>query len=63
VLVDDLPSELDLHHQDLLLGELVSAGVQALVSATELSPALQTHRPRARVFHVEQGQLRRDAGP
>lgn len=63
VLVDDLPSELDLHHQDLLLGELVSAGVQALVSATELSPALQTHRPRARVFHVEQGRLRRDAGP
>jgi DNA replication and repair protein RecF len=58
LLVDDLPSELDLGHQRLLLAELQASGLQALVSATELGPALAETASQARVFHVEQGQVR-----
>jgi DNA replication and repair protein RecF len=63
LLIDDLPSELDLEHQRLLLGELAASGAQALITATELGPAMAERRGRARLFHVEQGVLRPDPGP
>jgi DNA replication and repair protein RecF len=62
VLVDDLPSELDHAHQGLLLTELASAGLQALVSATEIGPAMAPWQPAARLFHVEQGRVALAAG-
>lgn len=55
LLVDDLPSELDPVHQHLLLAELCASGAQAIVTATDLSPALASIRARARLFHVEHG--------
>ena len=58
LLVDDLPSELDLDHQRLLLAELAASGAQALITATDLGPALAEVAASARLFHVEQGALR-----
>ncbi|WP_266157308.1 DNA replication/repair protein RecF [Dyella silvatica] len=53
--LDDLASELDLPHQQAVVGQLRSAGAQVLLTGTELPLALQG--PGARVFHVEQGRL------
>ena len=61
LLIDDLPSELDLPHQRLLLAELAAAGAQAVVSATDLGPALAEVAAAAHVFHVEQGVVRATA--
>jgi DNA replication and repair protein RecF len=58
LLVDDLPSELDPAHQRLLLAELTASGAQALITATDLGPALADVTARARLFHVEHGRLR-----
>jgi DNA replication and repair protein RecF len=63
LLVDDLPSELDLEHQRLLLAELAGSGAQALVTATELGPAMAEWQGGARLFHVEQGAVQPDPGP
>jgi DNA replication and repair protein RecF len=62
LLIDDLPSELDLGHQRLLLAELIQSGAQALVTATELGPAMAEQQAGARLFHVEQGAIRADPG-
>jgi DNA replication and repair protein RecF len=63
LLVDDLPSELDLEHQRLLLAELAGCGAQALVTATELGPAMAEWQGGARLFHVEQGAVQPNPGP
>lgn len=57
-LVDDLPSELDAQHRQLLLRQLSETGAQVFVTAIEPSAivdSLQT--PPSKVFHVEQGQV------
>ncbi len=57
ICLDDLASELDLAHQGALVGRLVAAGAQVLLTGTELP----THVAQVAhtLFHVEQGQVRR----
>ena len=57
VCLDDLASELDLAHQAALVGQLIRANAQLLLTGTELPAALRDQP--ARVFHVEQGQMAR----
>lgn len=57
VCLDDLASELDQAHQAAVVGQLVSARAQVLLTGTELPLALQPF-PVA-VFHVEQGLFNR----
>ena len=57
VCLDDLASELDEAHQASVVGELIAAGVQVLLTGTELPTALKT--TSSRVFHVEQGHVSR----
>ena len=58
VVLDDLPSELDVEHQGTVLRLLVAGGGQVFMSCTELPAALEATHAQARVFHVEQGQVR-----
>ncbi|WP_049621300.1 DNA replication/repair protein RecF [Frateuria defendens] len=55
ICLDDLASELDVAHQEAVIGQVVAADAQALVTGTEVSPALRA--VAARMFHVEQGHL------
>ena len=54
ICLDDLASELDQSHQAAVVTQLMAANIQALLTGTEVLPALVT--AAARVFHVEQGQ-------
>ena len=54
--LDDLASELDLHHQRSLVEQLASCGAQVLITGTELPRSLEG-RADTRVFHVEQGSV------
>lgn len=56
LLFDDLPSELDLVHQQRVFDRLASLPAQMLLTATGTSTALQGLEPQ-RVFHVEHGRL------
>lgn len=55
VCLDDLASELDIPHQSAVVGQLLQASAQVLVTGTELPAPLQGLS--AQVFHVEQGHL------
>lgn len=55
VCLDDLASELDLPHQVSVVGELVHARAQILVTGTDMPRALIDTLKQT--FHVEQGQL------
>ncbi|MEP6897615.1 MAG: DNA replication/repair protein RecF [Rhodanobacter sp.] len=57
VCLDDLASELDVTHQAAVVGQLISANAQVLITGTDIPFALQP--VPAHVFHVEQGQLTR----
>ena len=57
VCLDDLASELDQAHQAAIVGRLTAAGVQVLITGTELPTALKDTPHR--LFHVEQGQVSR----
>ena len=57
VCLDDLASELDQAHQRAVIGQLMGASAQILLTGTELPAAMQGLP--ARVFHVEQGELSR----
>jgi len=58
IALDDLPSELDRHHQRRVLDHLhAQPGLQLFVTATEAPAALAEAGIRARVFHVEQGRI------
>jgi DNA replication and repair protein RecF len=59
VCLDDLASELDLSHQHRVLIALLASGAQVLLTATETPPVLADLPPPSRLFHVEQGQVRR----
>ena len=58
-LVDDLPSELDQHHKDFLLKQLVSVQAQIFitgVNADELQALVADYSHS--MFHVEHGQIK-----
>jgi DNA replication and repair protein RecF len=57
VLLDDLPSELDRHHQEQVVASL-QTHAQVFVTSTELPAVLQRPEAAVRQFHVEQGRLR-----
>lgn len=57
VCLDDLASELDQEHQYSVIGQLIDAKAQILLTGTAMPVAMEG-RP-ARVFHVERGALSR----
>lgn len=58
ILLDDLASELDQAHQELLLGWLDGTPAQRFVTSTELRPGWPGHLlASAARFHVEQGRV------
>ncbi|MBL4814228.1 MAG: DNA replication/repair protein RecF [Shewanella sp.] len=57
-LVDDLPSELDAKHRQLLLQQLTDTGAQVFVTAIDPAAILDSlNTPPSKVFHVEQGRV------
>ena len=58
VVLDDLPSELDVRHQAAVLELLIGRGGQVFLSSTEVPVALEGTQAAKRVFHVEQGRVR-----
>lgn len=58
VLLDDLASELDRHHQQRVLARVLGSGAQVFITGTEVPPALAALDPPVRLFHVEQGAIR-----
>lgn len=57
-LVDDLPSELDAKHRQLLLQQLTDTGAQILVTAIEPAAIVDSlNTPPTKVFHVEHGRV------
>lgn len=57
-LVDDLPSELDAQHRQLLLKQLTDTGAQVFVTAIEPAAIVDSlPKPPSKVFHVEQGRV------
>jgi DNA replication and repair protein RecF len=59
VCLDDLASELDLGHQQLVLDTVAASGAQVLLTGTQVPDALRESGLRYLRFHVEQGQVRR----
>lgn len=59
VALDDMASELDQTHQASLLAQLSDAGVQVLMSGTEVPASIRAHSGPIAVFHVEHGELTR----
>ena len=58
IALDDLASELDSSHQELVMNLLCAAGAQVLISGIE-EPACMRHiQSPVRMFHVEHGQVR-----
>lgn len=57
VLLDDLPSELDLAHQAQVVASL-NAAAQVFMTGTEFPAVLGERAVPCRTFHVEQGRLR-----
>lgn len=58
IALDDLTSELDGAHQQVVVEMLRGVGAQILVSGVEFPQSLQTAAPDTAVFHVEHGGLR-----
>jgi len=58
LLIDDISSELDCHHQQIILSELAKLPVQSFISSTDfnLVTSLETDES-ATVFHVEHGRI------
>jgi len=55
ILVDDLPSELDLQHRHLFMDLLYSIGGQVFVTATDSNLLQLAAYPEKKTFHVEHG--------
>jgi len=53
LLLDDISSELDTHHQQLVLDELALLPIQAFITSTDLS----LNKYQAKVFHVKHGAI------
>lgn len=62
VLLDDLASELDRGHQQRVLARLLASGTQVFLTGTEVPAALSALDTPVRLFHVEQGTIRAEAG-
>ncbi|MBR9728859.1 DNA replication/repair protein RecF [Shewanella intestini] len=57
-LVDDLPSELDAKHRQLLLKQLTETGAQIFVTAIDPAAIVDSlSLPPERMFHVQQGKI------
>lgn len=57
ILVDDLPSELDLQHRQLFMDLLYSIGGQVFVTATDSDLLQLSAYPEKKTFHVERGSV------
>ncbi|MBW1916174.1 MAG: hypothetical protein JRI86_14780, partial [Deltaproteobacteria bacterium] len=58
LLIDDLPSELDMEHQEIVLGLLTKLPSQVVLSCIDLRQ-LETAEGRAKkLFHVKQGHVK-----
>jgi len=57
VLLDDLPSELDLAHQRVVVEALTREAAQVFLSSTEVPACLLDVAAPYRSFHVEQGRV------
>lgn len=58
LLIDDLTSELDHEHQQLVLDKLNKLPLQTFITSTELSLSARLKQPvNTGVFHVEHGQI------
>jgi DNA replication and repair protein RecF len=57
ILVDDLPSELDLEHRCLFMDLLYSIGGQVFVTATDINLLQLNAYSERKVFHVKHGEL------
>jgi DNA replication and repair protein RecF len=58
LLIDDISSELDASHQEIILNELVSLPVQTFITSTDSSLArIAESNPVFSAFHVKHGQL------
>ena len=58
LLIDDISSELDASHQEIILNELVSLAVQTFITSTDSSLArIAESNPVFSAFHVKHGQL------
>jgi DNA replication and repair protein RecF len=58
IALDDLASELDTAHQELVVKLLCAANAQVLISGIEQPLALHHIQASPRMFHVEHGQVR-----
>lgn len=56
VCLDDLASELDIPHQEAVVGLLEEVDAQVLITGTEVPVTVAKHE--IRLFHVEHGQIR-----
>jgi len=57
VALDDLPSELDLAHQRVVVDLAVEVGAQVLITGTEMPAALRENVTPIQLFHVEHGEI------
>ncbi|MDF1588219.1 MAG: DNA replication/repair protein RecF [Gammaproteobacteria bacterium] len=57
LLIDDLSSELDVHHQLLVLKELSRSPAQCFITTTDFSLSERIKEIAHKVFHVKHGQL------
>jgi len=62
LMLDDLSSELDKEHFEMVLRTGLGLGVQIWLTGTQLAPAIQNCGSSFRVFHVEQGRVSIAAG-
>lgn len=58
LLLDDLPAELDLERRERVMALTAEIGVQVFVTALDSQAVPRPAERSARVFHVEQGQVR-----
>lgn len=61
VALDDLASELDRHHQRRVLEWLEASGAQVFITGTEAPSTLSGLDSKAAMFHVEHGELAKQA--
>lgn len=57
IVLDDLASELDQHHQERVLGYLLESGAQVFISGTTALPLDEYGTSQPAVFHVERGEI------
>lgn len=57
ICLDDLASELDAPHQELLLNTVTQSGAQLIISGTQRPGGLQATTTALRLFHVEHGRF------